>query len=98
MDLNTRVVIPLSITKKIQMIDIFSCDQINELKQSCTTSEPKKIVVAIPVGPPSTINLLKSRVDEVICLQVEENFAAVKIRLAKLKLFAFYSLYFGCPD
>ncbi|EKD42067.1 MAG: Phosphoribosyltransferase [uncultured bacterium] len=41
------------------------------------TSEPKKIVVAIPVGPPSTINLLKSRVDEVICLQVEENFAAV---------------------
>ncbi|MGB5437721.1 MAG: phosphoribosyltransferase family protein [Maribacter sp.] len=40
---------------------------------------PRKIVVAIPVAPPSAIRLLKATpdVDELICLQIPENFHAV---------------------
>ena len=40
---------------------------------------PKKIVVAIPVAPPSAIRNLERHpnVDEVICLQTPENFRAV---------------------
>ena len=40
---------------------------------------PKKIVVAIPVAPPSAIRLLKATpdVDELICLLMPENFHAV---------------------
>lgn len=41
--------------------------------------EPKKIIVAIPVAPPSAIKLLESTpdIDEVVCLQVPHNFHAV---------------------
>ncbi|MBD0850177.1 phosphoribosyltransferase [Maribacter arenosus] len=41
--------------------------------------EPKKIIVAIPVAPPSAIKLLEStpNIDEVVCLQVPHNFHAV---------------------
>jgi predicted phosphoribosyltransferase len=40
---------------------------------------PKKIIVAIPVAPPSAIRNLErnTNVDEVICLQTPENFRAV---------------------
>lgn len=36
-----------------------------------------KIVVAIPVAPPDTVELLESRVDEVVCLEVPLNFMAI---------------------
>jgi len=41
--------------------------------------DPKKIVVAIPVAPPSTVRKLKNypEVDEVICLETPYNFHAV---------------------
>lgn len=41
--------------------------------------KPKKIIVAIPVAPPSAIRLLKATpdVDELICLLMPENFHAV---------------------
>ena len=38
---------------------------------------PKKIVVAIPVGPPDTITMLSKEVDEVICLEQPEAFFAI---------------------
>ena len=37
----------------------------------------KKIVVAIPVGPPHAIETLKEHADEVICLITPENFYAI---------------------
>ena len=39
--------------------------------------EPEKIVVAVPVGPPDTINHLKMKADEVICVLVPEMFFAI---------------------
>ena len=39
--------------------------------------KPKKIIVAIPVGPIDNIELLKENADEVICLYSPENFFAI---------------------
>ena len=39
--------------------------------------EPEKIVVAVPVAPPDTIENLKKEADEVICLQAPSLFFAV---------------------
>ena len=39
--------------------------------------KPKKIVVAVPVGPEHTINLLNNYADEVICLESDESFYAI---------------------
>lgn len=36
-----------------------------------------KIVVALPVAPPDTVALLKSRADEVICLEIPSSFMAI---------------------
>ncbi len=38
---------------------------------------PARIVVAVPVGPPDTCRELRSRVDEVICLETPEPFGGV---------------------
>jgi len=38
---------------------------------------PRKIVVAVPVGAPDTVNRIKPLVDEIICLESPENFIAV---------------------
>lgn len=38
---------------------------------------PQKIILAIPVGPIASINKLRKEVDEVICLQIPENFMSV---------------------
>jgi predicted phosphoribosyltransferase len=35
------------------------------------------VIVAIPVGPPSTIEELKQRADRVVCLYTPENFQAI---------------------
>lgn len=40
-------------------------------------SEPRKIVVAIPVGPPSTVNYLERIADEVICLEIPASFGSI---------------------
>ena len=39
--------------------------------------EPKKIIVAVPVGPADTIKQLKKKADEVICLLIPEMFYAI---------------------
>ena len=39
--------------------------------------KPKKIVVAIPVGPKEAIEKIKRIVDEIICLEIPENFVGV---------------------
>lgn len=36
-----------------------------------------KIVVALPVAPPDTVAVLESRADEVVCLEVPEEFMAI---------------------
>lgn len=39
--------------------------------------KPKKIVVAVPVSPPDTIEKLKESADDVICLETHEPFYAI---------------------
>jgi len=39
--------------------------------------QPKKIVVAIPVGPPETIHEIAQQVDEIICLEQPAEFFAI---------------------
>ncbi|MGZ5242371.1 MAG: phosphoribosyltransferase [Bacteroidia bacterium] len=40
-------------------------------------NEAKKIVIAVPVGPPETIQKFRRQVDEVVCLETPEVFFAV---------------------
>jgi predicted phosphoribosyltransferase len=42
-----------------------------------TQEEPEKIVAAVPVGPASTISLLRQYADEVICLETPHDFYAI---------------------
>lgn len=39
--------------------------------------KPKKIVIAVPVSPPDTIEKLRERTDDVICLETHEPFYAI---------------------
>lgn len=39
--------------------------------------KPKKLVLAVPVAPPDTIEALRSEVDEIICLQMPKCFVAI---------------------
>lgn len=39
--------------------------------------KPKKLVVAVPVGPPDSIKMLKEHVDEVVCLKTPSPFFAI---------------------
>ncbi len=41
------------------------------------SQKPRKVVVAIPVGPPDAVEALKQATDEVICLLAPHHFAAV---------------------
>src|SRR3989344_37782 len=47
------------------------------LIEALKKEKPKKIIVAVPVGPPDTIDMLKKVADEVICLQTPEPFFAI---------------------
>jgi len=38
---------------------------------------PEKIVLAIPVAPPSTLDTLREEVDELVCLEAPESFRAI---------------------
>ena len=38
---------------------------------------PKKLVLAVPVAPPDTIETLRPDVDEVVCLEMPEDFGAL---------------------
>ncbi len=46
---------------------------IEEIKRS----NPKEIIIAVPVAPPSTVNMLSKLVDELICLDIPEDFKGV---------------------
>jgi predicted phosphoribosyltransferase len=39
--------------------------------------KPKKLVLAVPVAPPETIESLRPEVDEVVCLEMPEHFGAL---------------------
>jgi predicted phosphoribosyltransferase len=39
--------------------------------------KPARIVIAVPVAPPSTCNRLRFEVDELVCLQMPEPFYGV---------------------
>lgn len=39
--------------------------------------KPKKLVLAVPVGPTQTVEELHSEADEIVCLEVYDNFGAI---------------------
>jgi putative phosphoribosyl transferase len=41
--------------------------------------QPARIVVAVPVGPPSTFLLLRAETDEVVCVRTPEPFFAISL-------------------
>lgn len=45
--------------------------------RSARNLEPSELVLAIPVAPPDTLELLKAEVDQAVCLVVPDNFYAV---------------------
>ncbi|MDD1776104.1 MAG: phosphoribosyltransferase [Candidatus Methanomethylicus sp.] len=45
--------------------------------KSIRSQKPQELVIAIPVGPEDTINLLKREADQVICLEIPHSFNAV---------------------
>lgn len=40
-------------------------------------NQPARVILAVPVAPPETVETLKGDVDEVVCLQAPPNFTAV---------------------
>jgi predicted phosphoribosyltransferase len=38
---------------------------------------PARVIVAVPVAPPDTVEMLRSEADEVICLATPEPFIAI---------------------
>jgi predicted phosphoribosyltransferase len=38
---------------------------------------PKKLVLAVPVGPPETLDAMRDEADEVICLETHDVFGAI---------------------
>ena len=40
-------------------------------------NNPKEIIIAVPVAPPKTVKMLSNHVNEIICLQIPENFHGV---------------------
>lgn len=45
--------------------------------EALRTQEPSRLIVAVPVAPPETIDTLKTLADETICLLTPESFMAV---------------------
>jgi len=45
--------------------------------RSLQEKKPAELILAVPVGPPDTLNMLETEVDELVCLEAPENFAAV---------------------
>jgi putative phosphoribosyl transferase len=41
------------------------------------TRQPKKLILAVPVGPPDTIEAMREEADEVHCLEIYEDFDAI---------------------
>jgi len=57
--------------------------------QEIRHSDPKRIVVAVPVAPPQTVHALRAVADDVVVLHVTANFGAIG---------AFYSLFGQVSD
>jgi predicted phosphoribosyltransferase len=71
---------PLSLKDKIVILTddgVATGKTLNLILDLIKTHQPKKIVVAIPVGPPSVRDQLTSKVDEVIFLETPEDFFAI---------------------
>lgn len=45
--------------------------------KSIEKSKPQKIIIAVPVAPPATIDKLSKVADEIVCLLMPENFSGV---------------------
>ena len=57
--------------------------------QEIRHSDPEKIVVAVPVAPPQTVQALREVADDVVVLHVTANFGAIG---------SFYSLFNQVSD
>jgi putative phosphoribosyl transferase len=45
--------------------------------RSVKAAGASRVILAVPVGPPSTVEVLRKEADEVVCLSIEDNFWAV---------------------
>jgi putative phosphoribosyl transferase len=45
--------------------------------QAIRRRQPSKLILAVPVGPPDTIEAMREEADEVLCLEIHENFGAI---------------------
>lgn len=71
---------PLNIENKIVIIvddGVATGNTILAAIELIKKQNPKKIVVAIPVGPKDTINKIKEKVDDVVCPLTPEHFYAI---------------------
>lgn len=71
---------PLSLANKVIIIvddGVATGSTILAAIELIRKEKPKKIIVAVPVGPPGTIVLLKKNADEVVCLSTPEIFFAI---------------------
>ena len=76
----SKVLPPVELKGKVVVITDDGVATGNTIKlaiKEVKIQQPNKVVVAIPVGPPETINELKTMADEVICLYSPEYFRAV---------------------
>lgn len=71
---------PLALQNKVVIIVDDGIATGKTLQQTITMvkeSKPAKVIVAVPVAPPSAITKLQGQVDEVICLLMPPHFQAV---------------------
>lgn len=45
--------------------------------QAIRRRQPSKLILAVPVGPPDTIEAMREEADEVLCLEIHEDFGAI---------------------
>jgi putative phosphoribosyl transferase len=45
--------------------------------QAIRSHQPKKLILAVPVGPPDTIAAMEEEADEVLCLEIHGDFGAI---------------------
>ncbi|MEF8780400.1 MAG: phosphoribosyltransferase family protein [Haloferacaceae archaeon] len=65
--------------KRVVLVDdgVATGSTIRACLESLRGSDPERIVLAVPVGPPDTIEVLRGLADEVVCLKTPRRFRGV---------------------
>lgn len=74
--------VPQSVKDRVVIIvddGIATGSTLNAAVQLIKQNKPQKIIIAVPVGANDTVQQLKTTVDDIICLEIPQNFMAVGI-------------------